>query len=151
MTDAQWSTLGGTELITFGKTIVTDKLERLGCMVTPPSSSRDGKLAVRTPAGRRLEVFVSTQRVGGYVFWTKRRLQPSEHRFAVLVLLGQEPEPSVYIVPTLDWVDASPPLTDRDYEGRKSEPEYGIDITASSVPSLRRYAWTDATAERHFA
>ena len=150
MTNPRWSRLGGTELIAFGKDIVTDKLARLGCIVTQPSNPRDGKLAVRTGAGRRVEVFVSTQRVGGYVFWTKRRLQPSEHRFAVLVLLGDDPEPGVYLVPSLEWADASPPLTDRDYEGRKSEPEYGIEISASSLASLRRYVWTDASAHRHF-
>jgi hypothetical protein len=115
-----------------------------------PSNPRDGKLAVRTGGGRSLEVFVSTQRVGGYAFWTKRRLQLGEHRFAVLVLLGDEPEPTVYLVPSLAWVNASPPLTDRDYEGGKSEPEYGIDITRSAVTLLRRYAWTDASAQTLF-
>jgi hypothetical protein len=33
-----------------------------------------GKLEVETPSGRAVELFVSTQRAGGYVFWTKRRL-----------------------------------------------------------------------------
>jgi hypothetical protein len=150
VTHHEWSGLAGTDLIAFGKDIVARKLERLGCMVTPPSNPRDGKLAIRTRAGRRVEVFVSTQRVGGYAFWTKRRLQPSDQRFAVLVLLGDNPGPGVYLIPSLDWSDASPPLTDRDYEGGKSEPEYGIEISESSVPMLRRYAWTDASAEEHF-
>jgi hypothetical protein len=150
MTNARWSRLGGSELIAFGKELVTKKLERLGCVVDQPSNPRDGKLVVRTGGGRRLDVFVSTQRVGGYVFWTKRRLQLSEHRVAVVVLLGDEPEPAVYLIPTLDWADASPPLTDRDYEGGKSEPEYGVEIGRSATTSLRRYAWTDATAQKLF-
>jgi len=150
MANPRWSRLGGTELIAFGKDLVTDRLKRLGCKVSQPTNPRDGKLVIHTRAGRRLEAFVSTQRVGGYVFWTKRRLKPSEHRFAVLVVLGDEPEPDLYLVPSLEWADASPPLTDRDYEGGKSEPEYGIEISASSVTLLRRYAWTDASAETHF-
>jgi hypothetical protein len=150
MTNARWCRLGGTELIAFGKDHVTGKLERLGCTVSQPSNPRDGKLTVRTGSGRRLEVFVSTQRVSGYAFWTKRRLQPDEHRVAVIVLLGDEPEPTVYVVPSLDWADASPPLTDRDYEGGKSEPEYGIDISRSALTLLRRYAWTDASVQTLF-
>ncbi|WP_156028312.1 hypothetical protein [Candidatus Solirubrobacter pratensis] len=97
-----------------------------------------------------MEVFVSTQRVGGYAFWTKRRLQPAGHRFVALVLLAEEPEPRLYLVPSDEWLDASPPLTDRDYEGKASEPEYGIEIGRSSLTSLRRYAWTEAAANGYF-
>jgi hypothetical protein len=45
--------------------------------VTPPSRRVGGRLDVETPSGRSLEVFVSTQRLGGYTFWTKRRFQPA--------------------------------------------------------------------------
>ena len=65
------------ELVALGKRLVTERLERLGCAVNTPASSRDGKLDVQTPSGRSLELFVSTQRVGGYAFWTKRRLHPA--------------------------------------------------------------------------
>lgn len=46
--------------------------------------------------------------------------------------------------------DPASPLTDRDYEGKASEPEYGIEIGRSSVRSLRRYAWTEAAAVNYF-
>jgi len=72
-TDDRWSDLGRQDLVALGKGIVTDRLEHLGCTVTTPSRRAPGKLDVRTASGRSLEVFVSTQRLGGYVFWTKRR------------------------------------------------------------------------------
>jgi hypothetical protein len=97
-----------------------------------------------------LEVYVSTQRVGGYAFWTKRRLEPGRHRYAALVLVDNDTEPSLYIVPSEDWLRAEPPLTDRDYEGKASEPEYGISIVRSSLPLLRRYLWSDTAARRSF-
>ena len=111
----------------------------------------DGKLEVRTGTGRSLEVFVSTQRVGGYAFWTKRRLQPAAHRFAALVLIRGEEEPELYLVPTEAWLDPAPPLTDRDYEGKKSEPEYGIELGPSSLGSLGRYSWSEVAATRYLS
>jgi hypothetical protein len=96
---------------------------------------------VDTPCGRSIEVFVSTQGLGGYVFWTKRRFTPASDRFAAVVLLGDAEDPDVYLVASTEWQSASPPLTDRPNVGRKSEPEFGISLARSSLPALQRYAW----------
>jgi len=132
------SDLGRTELIALGRAIVTDRLTSLGCTVASPNS---GKLDVRTPSGRALEVFLSTQRIGGYAFWTKRRFQPASNRFAAIVLLTDTPEPHVYLIPSAEWMDPRPPLKDRPNVGKRSEPEYGITLARSSLPELQRYAW----------
>jgi hypothetical protein len=95
-------------------------------------------------------VFVSTQRVGGYVFWTKRRFQPASDRFAAIVLLGDARDPSVYLVPSTEWSSASPPFTDRDNVGKRSEPEYGISLARSHLAALQRYAWDDTSQREHF-
>jgi hypothetical protein len=149
-TDNQWSQLGRSERIALGKATVTERLESLGCTVKAPSSLIDGKLDVQTPSGRSIEVFVSTQRVGGYVFWTKRRLQPAGNRFAAIVLLEDGEDPHLYLVPTTEWRNASPPFTDRDNVGKRSEPEYGISLARSSLPALQRYAWDKGSASDYF-
>ena len=146
----RWSQLSRSERIALGKATVTERLENLGCTVQAPSSLIDGKLAVRTPTGRALEVFVSTQRVGGYVFWTKRRLQPASNRFAAIVLLADAEVPAVYLVPSTEWRSASPPFTDRDNVGKQSEPEYGISLARSSLPALQRYGWDETSARGYF-
>jgi hypothetical protein len=137
------SKLSRSELIALGKSIVRDLLESIGCEVTMPSSLVDGRLEARTPSGRAVEVFVSTQRVGGYAFWTKRRFQPAPNRFAAIVLLTGAEDPIVYLVPSTEWRHASPPFTDRDNVGKKSEPEYGISLARSSLPALQRYVWDE--------
>jgi hypothetical protein len=144
-THDRWSQLSRSELIALGKTIVREKLERLGCTVDPPNGLLDGRLHVTTPSGRSIEVFVSTQRVGGYVFWTKRRFHPASDRFAAIVLLADAEDPDVYLVPSSEWLDASPPLKDRDNVGKKSEPEFGISLARSSLPALARYGWERVT------
>jgi hypothetical protein len=105
---------------------------------------------VETPSGRSLEVFVSTQRVGGYVFWTKRRFQPASNRFAAIVLLGDAGDPHVYLLPSTEWRNASPPITDRDNIGKRSEPEYGVSLARSSLPALARYLWDEKFGNEHF-
>ncbi len=150
MSEDRWSQLSRQDLIALGRTIVTERLEQLGCTVTPPSGRVVGKLEVVTPAGRAVEVFVSTQRLGGYVFWTKRRFQPDGDRFAAIVLLADAEVPNVYLMPSTEWLAASPPLTDRDNIGKRSEPEYGVSLARSSLPALERYAWTEASGRKQF-
>ena len=149
-TGERWSQLSRSERIALGKAIVTERLERLGCAVERPSSLIDGKLAVRTPSGRAVEVFVSTQRVGGYVYWTKRRLQPASDRFAAIVLLADAEDPTVYLVPSTEWRNASPPFTDRDNVGKRSEPEFGVSLARTSLPALERFGWDERSARDHF-
>src|SRR5262249_9780125 len=133
-TDERWSHLKRQELIALGRKVVTERLEKLGCTVLPPSGRTGGRLDVETPAGRSVEVFVSTQRPGGYVFWSKRRFTPAASRFAAIVLLGEAEHPDVYLVPSTEWHSASPPLTDRPNIGKRSEPEFGISLARSSLP-----------------
>ncbi len=149
-TDDLWSKLTRSELIALGKSTVREQLESLGCTVKAPTSLIDGRLEVLTPSGRSIEVFVSTQRVGGYVFWTKRRFQPASDRFAAIVLLADGDRPDVYLLPSTEWRHASPPLTNRDNVGKKSEPEFGISLAHSSLPALERYAWVQATSNDDF-
>ena len=146
----RWSELSRSELIALGRKVVTERLESLGCMVTPPSSLTGGHLDVQTPSGQSIEVFVSTQRSGGYVFWTQRRFQPASNRAAAVVLLADADDPHLYLVPSTEWLDAKPPLKDRPNVGKKSEPEYGISVARASLPALARYEWDDSAARKYF-
>ncbi len=148
-TNDRWTELSRQELIAVGRTLVTERLESVGCTVRAPSSRIDSKLDVQTPSRRSLDVFVSTQRVGGYVFWTKRRLQLASNRYVAIVLLDDAEDPDVYLIPSTEWRGAWPPFTDRDNVGKRSEPEYGISLARSSLPALRRYIWDESWGKDH--
>jgi hypothetical protein len=149
-TNDRWSQLSRTELVALGRNIVRDRLESIGSTVKAPNGRGGSKLEVETPSGRPVEVFISTQRDGGYAFWTKRRFQPASDRFAAIVVLGDADEPGVYLVPSTEWRNASPPLTDRPNIGKRSEPEYGISLARSSLPALQRYKWDERSGRELF-
>ncbi|HEY4278056.1 MAG TPA: hypothetical protein VGM91_07555 [Conexibacter sp.] len=151
-TEDRWSELSRSELIALGRALVTERLESIGCTVQAPTGRGAGMLGVRTPTGRMVEVFVSTQRVGGYAVWTKRRFAPAEDRYAAVVLLGEAEEPVLYVVPstTPEWHDAAGPFTNRDNVGKKSEAEWGISLAHSSLPALERFAWDARRGREYF-
>jgi hypothetical protein len=139
------------ELTRLGRTIVTDQLTGAGCTVAPPAGRAPGKLEVTTPSGRSIEVFVSTQRVGGYAFWTKQRFPISPDRYAAIVLVGDSADPDVYLVPSTEWRKAEPPLKDRPNIGKRSDPEYGVSLARSSLPALERYRWDDEAGRKYLS
>jgi len=141
---------GRQELIAFGRGLVTERLEALGCTVEAPNGNR-GALAVMTPSGRSLDVLVSTQRVGGYAYWEQARLDLSDDRVAAIVLLADDDDPRVYLVPTTDFADPHPeaPLVNREHANTRSAPEYGILLSRAQLPALARYGW-DAHARAVF-
>jgi hypothetical protein len=92
---------------------------------------------------------VSSQRLGGYAVWAKRRLEPDDHRFTAVVLLADAEAPNLHLVPTVEWRDATAPLVDRDNVGKRSEAEYGIRLTRASLPALARYEWNVDASKRY--
>jgi hypothetical protein len=143
LTGDDWLNLGRAEKMNRGKDLVARRLESRGATVTPDTDRRSSRLRVHGRT-RESEVFVSTQPVGGYALWTKTRLQPASSRFAAIVLLSKGQEPTLFLIPSLDFVDAIKPLTNRDFVGLKSAPEYGVELHAPAVSQLRRYAWSAA-------
>lgn len=146
--DGPWTGLSRGELISLGRKLVTERLTALGCTVEQEGSG--SKFAVSTPSGRELEVYVSTQRLGGYAFWEKDRFQPADDLFAAIALLADAEEPELYLLPSTEWLDAAPPFTDRDNVGKKSDPEFGVSLAHSSLPALERFRWDDDAAREIF-
>jgi hypothetical protein len=122
------------------RAIVERLLADRGYDVSRDADIRSGRLTVR---GRtQFEIYVSGASGWGYPFWTERRLQPGPARFATIVRFpGGSIEHEVYLIPTLDWVNPEPPLVNPQYEGLKSEPEYGVRLTAANYDDLQRYRW----------
>ena len=56
----------------------------------------------------------------------------------------------MYLVPSTDWLDASPPLKNRPEIGKKSDPEFGISLARSSLPGARALPWDEASTKDHF-
>lgn len=130
-------------LVSIGLQLVTQRLESVGCTIEAPPR-RGAAFAVRTPSARKLGFYISTQHVGGYAFWPKRRFTPASDLLAAIVLISADPEPDLYVIPSTEWLTARSPFTDRDNVGKRSEPEYGVSLSRSSLPHLERFRWSDA-------
>ena len=51
--------------------------------------------------------------------------------------------PDIYLIPSIKWKKETPLLRSRDYTGKKSEPEWGLNISKKNQLELDKYKFED--------
>ena len=83
----------------------------------------------------------------GYVFTPKSKTPLKADRVVVFVYLVDGCDPALFLIPSLAWRNPDALLKDRNYgPGKKSEPEWGLNISAKTMPLLETYAFDGAIA-----
>ncbi len=74
-----------------------------------------------------------------YVFSQKSKFKPRKNLLMCVTIFEQEKEPTLLLIPSIDWIEKKHPgLKDRDYKGKKSKPEWGLDVTKSDKEELKQ-------------
>ena len=89
-----------------------------------------------------LKFQVKTIRKGtGYVFMREEYFDISDQSLYLFLLLLNDGEHSIeYLIPATTWDnDSSNIFVYHSYKGKKSKPEYGLNISAKNIPQLERF------------
>lgn len=77
---------------------------------------------------------------GNYVFMRKEVFSPqSKNLYLALLIFESNSNPIFILIPSTEWANKARPdfLTDKDYVGKKSKPEFGINISARSIIEMQ--------------
>jgi hypothetical protein len=96
---------------------------------------------VRKEPSSYYDVQVKSVRESGYVFFPKSKFIIRENLFAAIVLFLEAEYPQIYLIPSGAWLKPDALLRDRKYIGKKSEPEWGLNISKKNMPLLSQYAF----------
>ena len=55
--------------------------------------------------------------------------------------------PSLYLIPSIAWNQPDSLLVSRDYEGKKSRPEWGLNISEKNLPLLERFPFDEVVKQ----
>jgi len=94
---------------------------------------------VRVSESRYFDVQVKSCRGLGYIFFPKDRFELRDNLLAAVVLLNEGEPPALYLIPASTWLSPEPPFVSRDYEGKPSPPEWGLNISRKHLPALERF------------
>jgi hypothetical protein len=142
-----WQHLNNLQIGKYGEYYAKMEAVRLGYDVyTAEVDDKGIDFVLRRDRTRYLDVQVKAIRWPGtkYVFMQKTKIEVRENFLVVLVLFEEGKWPQMYAIPSTVWMAPQGMFVDRDYDGLKSKPEFGIQLSAKSKPDLERYKFSDS-------
>jgi hypothetical protein len=143
-----WANLNHLQTGRYGEYFAKIAFVRAGFDVFSPEVDDKGidfVLRVDGDAPCYYDVQVKTVRSRNtYVFMRKDKFRLTANLLLALVILDAGSEPEMYLIPATAWRNAEPPFADRDYDGKKSAPEYGLTLTPSAMVALEAFRFTGA-------
>ena len=89
---------------------------------------------------RYLELQVKAVRKNSYTFMSKDKWNiNNQNTFLILLLFTDDRMPDVYMIPAAAWKNPDALLSDKDYVGLISKPEYGLNISKKNMPLLELF------------
>ncbi|MEW5927136.1 MAG: DUF4365 domain-containing protein [Gemmatimonadota bacterium] len=101
---------------------------------------------VRNSTGQFYEVQAKSIRGCNYVFVPEAKTAILPNRLVAVVVLHQDREPELHLVRMTAWVTPNALLVNRDYRGKQSEPEWGINVSRKNQSLLNQYRFETMVA-----
>jgi hypothetical protein len=96
----------------------------------------------RNSANKYWDIQVKSAYKSKYIFFPKSTFDVERSNLLVAVIPFVDSEaPALYLIPARAWKTPNSLLVSRDYEGKKSAPEWGLQLSKRNLPLLSPYAF----------
>lgn len=119
---------------------------RLGFDVyTSEVDNRGIDFVIRKSGDRYYDMQVKSLRYPGtkYIFFPKNKFEPRENLFAAVVLFSNDEPPLLYLIPAMAWCKPSAIFLEHKYEGKKSKPEWGLNLSQCNLQLLEKFVFSE--------
>lgn len=76
-----------------------------------------------------------------YIFFPKDKFKLRHNLLAAIVLFNNLNAPQLFLIPSIDWQSPNNFLVSRDYVGKKSKREWGINFSKKNQLMLEEYSF----------
>jgi hypothetical protein len=109
---------------------------------TPEVDDKGIDFIVRKSADKYWEVQVKSAHKSKYIFFPKSKFEINRANLLVAVVLFVAGEvPNIYLIPVQAWKTPNGLFVSREYPGKKSTPEWGLQLSKKKMPLLAPYAF----------
>jgi hypothetical protein len=135
-----WSQLSPLQIGRYAEYFVKMEMTLHGLEVySSEVDDRGIDFVARTCKGVLYEIQVKSALKTDYIFFQKDKFVLRPSLLAAIVLLSEGFPPRLYIIPSTAWSAPNGLLVSRDYEGKKSRPEWGLKLGKKYLPLLEQY------------
>lgn len=93
------------------------------------------------------DVQVKSVRDLNYIPFRKSKFHLRKNLLAAVLLFFDDNLPELYLIPSTVWQNPNPLFVSRDYEGKKSQPEWGLNLSKKTLPLLQQYVFENMVKE----
>ncbi|MBN2002620.1 MAG: DUF4365 domain-containing protein [Anaerolineae bacterium] len=101
---------------------------------------------VRKSSNHYYDVQAKSSRNLNYIFFPKSKFDLRDNLLATVVLFRDDIAPQLYLIPSTAWRESNALLVSHDYEGKKSKPEWGLNLSEKNLSLLAKFSF-DAVIE----
>lgn len=94
---------------------------------------------VRKDETRYYDIQVKSARGTNYIFLQKDKFKLRANLLVAVVLFSNSEPPQLYLIPSMTWQNPNELFVSRDYEGKKSNPEWGLNLSHRNLSLLSQY------------
>lgn len=140
MQNSDWQELNNIQLGQFAKHYAMTVFSSYGFTVSE-LRSRNPQLdfSISRSAGPAFDVKVRSVRGRNYIYFQKEKFILRPSLYAVLAIYNQNELPELFMIPSLAWLQPDALLVSYDYVGKKSKPEWGVNLSEKNQEILERF------------
>lgn len=143
-----WSRLNHLQLGRYAEYFVKMEFTLFGFDIySSEVDDRGIDFVIRRGINRYYDVQVKSIRALNYIFLPKDRFQLRPNLLAAVVIFRPESSPDLYLIPATTWEAPNDLFVSRNYEGKKSKPEWGLNLSQRNLPLLVRFAFEKMVSE----
>lgn len=145
MPSTNWSKLSSLQLGRYAEYYAKMEFASYGFEVYTSEVDDHGiDFIAKTETGHFLEIQVKSIRQTNYAFMHKEKWNiENSNTYLALLLFEDGKLPEMYLIPATAWKTPNKLFCDKDYEGLKSKPEYGLNLSKKNVPLLKEFKIDD--------
>ena len=87
------------------------------------------------------DVQVKSVYASNYIFFPKSKFMPRDNLLAGIVVYFDNQPPRLFLIPSIAWLCPNSLLVNHDYIEKKSEPEWGLNISKKNLPLLEEFCF----------
>ena len=139
MENVKWSLLNSLQLGRYSEYFAKMEFTLNGFDVFTSEVDNKGVDFIVKLNNQYFEVQVKSARDNNYIFFPKDKFELKQNLLATIILFQDFHNPEIFLIPSLEWQSPNTLLVSRDYEGKKSKPEWGFSRTIKNRDLLLNY------------
>ena len=140
MEKQKWNDLSPLQIGKYSEYIAKMEFILYGFDVYSPELDDKGiDFIVRKDDSFYFDIQVKAVRDFNYIYFQKSKFQIRENLYAFILIYRKELKPSMYLIPSNIWNKPNKLFVSRDYKGKKSVPEFGINLSEKNLPRLDEF------------